>query len=125
MLDEIHLAGPKVVGLDMMMSEPQEVRVIKSGNSSVEVHDDDELAAAAGPAEMRGAGGVVHTRAGDWRFTRRHRRGPRCWVQILEMTPQQFSSMLASRGLHPSAGMSETDLFIISPPAGIARSNCD
>jgi class 3 adenylate cyclase len=47
MLDEINLAGAKVVGMDIIFAEPQEVRYIKQKEGTFdEIRDDDNLADA-------------------------------------------------------------------------------
>jgi adenylate cyclase len=47
MLDEINLAGAKVVGMDIIFAEPQEVRYIRQKDGLfAEIRDDDNLADA-------------------------------------------------------------------------------
>jgi hypothetical protein len=113
LLDEIRLAGPKVVGLDILMGEPQEVRVSNGGGSSSEIHDDAEMAAALGRLKC----GVVAT---SFTLSPEETDSPvnaaaiEQMSQNLEMTSEQFSSAIASRGLHATGGMSDSDLYVIS-----------
>ena len=113
LLDEIRLGGPKVVALDILMGEPQAPRVDEGTNPPVKIEDDAELASSLGRLKC----GVLATsfalapppstsEVDAFTFDQ--------LSQNLEMTPEQLSTALSKKGLHPEGGESDTDLFIRS-----------
>jgi CHASE2 domain-containing sensor protein/class 3 adenylate cyclase len=107
LLDEIHLAGPKVVGLDITLDEPQ------TSNSAAGVSDDDQLAAALDRLKC----GVL---AASFTLTSSTAKAPEDSHAVellsrnLAMTQKEFSSAMSMSGSNTPGKMSENDLFLIS-----------
>jgi serine/threonine protein kinase/class 3 adenylate cyclase len=110
-LDELRLAGPKAVGLDIEMGEPQPVRVMDVGGQSIRIEDDADLAASLGRLKC----GVLATSftltpppatSADEAYALDQLN------QNLEMTREQFETAMAAHGFHSESGESVQNLFI-------------
>jgi CHASE2 domain-containing sensor protein len=110
LLDEIRLAGPKVVGLDIVSSEPQPVRLLEGSDPPVKIDDDAEYAASLGRLQNA----ILST---SFKLAPPAPAGVEAFAidqlsQNLEMTPEQFSAALKSAGKSPDGGERDVDLFI-------------